>query len=181
MQAAAALAVVAMIDDCWERIMVNYEMQRTSEGRILDTVIFYIAAESDGSLEETSVRVAPDGVNARFIELADAVAQEGEPWGTCDFVIDLNGTYDVRFDDAPPRRINGIFDYKSLDRFDDCLDTYRAERAAGLPGWSGHAGIWRDGQPAPAQPECGASSGAALEMMAVVAGRGTWPSGRTAP
>ena len=30
-----------MIDDRWERIVVNYEMDRTPEGRVLDSVIFY--------------------------------------------------------------------------------------------------------------------------------------------
>ncbi len=129
MQEAAAQAVIAMIDDCWERIVVNYEMDRTPEGRVVDTVIFYITAEPDGSLRKTSVRVASDGMDDCFIELADTMAREGEMWGSCDLVVDSNGEYSFKFDYAPPRRINGIFDHASMGRFANYLDTYRAERA----------------------------------------------------
>ncbi|MGI4977113.1 MAG: hypothetical protein ACRYG6_09240 [Janthinobacterium lividum] len=132
MQDAAAQALVAMIDDHWERIGVNYEMDRTPEGRVLDSVIFYITADPDGSLRKTSVRLASDEMNDRIIELADAMAQDGETWGSCDLVVDSNGKYGFKFDYAPPRRINGVFDDASMGRFDTYLDTYRVERAAAV-------------------------------------------------
>ena len=133
MQDAAAQAVVAMISDRCERIVVNSEMDRTAKGRVLGHVILCITAEPDGSPKETSVRVASDEMNDRFIELADAMARDGETWGSCDLVIDSNGKHDFKFDHAPPRRINGTFDHLSMGRFDNYLDTYRAERTGAGP------------------------------------------------
>ena len=133
MQDAAAQAVAAMISDRWERIVVNHEMDRTAEGRVLDHVIFCVTAEPDGSLKETSVRVASDEMNDRLVELADAMARDGGTWGSCDLVIDSSGKHDLKFDHAPPRRINGISDHLSMGRFDDHLDTDRAERTGAGP------------------------------------------------
>jgi hypothetical protein len=135
LQKAIAQAVVNAIREPWERIVVNFEMEQTDEGRVIDYRAFYISATKDGDFSKTSVRVLPDEVDDRFIELNDAMLEsEGSRWGICDLVIDRSGKYNFKFDYEPPKRIRGVFDESSMGRFDKYLDTYRAERAAG----SGH-------------------------------------------
>lgn len=131
LQKSLAQEMANTVRDPWERIVVNYEMLTTDEGREVDYCAFYISA-TDGDFRETSLRVLPETVDDLFIQLNDLMAKtENSRWGSCDFVIDRSGQYKFNFDYNAPKRINGVFDEQSQGRFDKYLDTYRAERAAG--------------------------------------------------
>ena len=134
LQAKLAQAVADRIDDTWERIFVNYEMKLTDEGRLVDYIIFYIKVRPDGELEKVSVRGGSEAINDAYIALADAMAQDGERWGSCDFALDAGGKYKFKFSYDPPKRLDGVLDHSSYGRFRDYLEQYRAERAAGLSG-----------------------------------------------
>jgi hypothetical protein len=54
----------------------------------------------------------------------------GEPWGTCDLVVDQPGHFNFSFSYGPPKRINGVFDEVSVGRFGHYLETYKADRDA---------------------------------------------------
>ena len=116
----------------WERIVVNLETETTEEGRVLNYLFFYISRSADGDFRETSVRVLPDGVRDDFLALNDALFESsGDRWGICDLIMDCStGRYDFQFKYEPPKRLNCVFDESSMGRFDNYLDTYRAERAA---------------------------------------------------
>lgn len=126
-------ALIAYVDDDWERIVMNYESQLANEGRVVDYILFYIKATQDGDYEEVSFPSASDAINDAFIELADTMARDGERWGSCDVVVEADGQYDFRFSYDPPERITGRFD-ASFARFNSYLDQYRAERAAKAAG-----------------------------------------------
>ena len=121
-------ALIAFIDDDWERIVMNYESQLADQGRVVDYILFYIKATPDGDYEDVSFPRASDEINDAFIELADTIAREGERWGSCDVVVDADGRYDLSFCYDPPDRITGRLD--AFRRF----DSYRAERAARAAG-----------------------------------------------
>jgi hypothetical protein len=53
----------------------------------------------------------------------------GTRWGTCDLVVDQPGEFRFSFSYDPPKRINGIFDDDSMDRFTYYLERYEAERS----------------------------------------------------
>ncbi|WP_158932223.1 immunity protein YezG family protein [Acidisphaera sp. S103] len=128
LQKSLARAVSDAMQESWERIVVNYEMLTTDEGREVDYCAFYISA-AGGDFQETSLRTLPDAVDDLFIQLNDLMAKtENERWGTCDLVIDRSGQYKFNFDYAAPRRVNGIFDEQSQGRFDRYLETYKTDR-----------------------------------------------------
>jgi len=100
----------------WERIVVNFEMETTAEGRELDYRFFYISQSEDGSFKKTSVMELPEAVSDLFIDLNDAVFETAKDrWGTCDLTIDRTGKYNFKLDYEPPRRLNDIFDDVSMD------------------------------------------------------------------
>ena len=130
LQKALAQAGANGVREEWERIVVNYEMQTTDEGREVDYCAFYISATND-DFRETSIRELASAVDDLFIKLNDAMAEtEKSRWSIADLVIDRSGKYDFRFDYGPAKRLNGVFDESSQGRFDKYLDTYRTERAA---------------------------------------------------
>ena len=123
-------AMAEHIDDDWERIFINYEMKQSGEGYLVDYILFYIKVTPDGDFEEVSLPSASEAINGAFIALADAMATDGDRWGSCDVFVDADGQYRLTFSYDPPKRIEGVLDHSSSDRFDDYLDQYRAERAA---------------------------------------------------
>ena len=134
LQAKVAQAMADHVDDDWERIFINYEMKRSGEGRLVDYMLFYIKSTPDGDFELVSLPSASDAINDAFIALADTMARDGERWGSCDFLVDADGRYRFSFSYDPPKRIEGVLDHSSYGRFDEYLDQYRAERAAGAAG-----------------------------------------------
>ena len=108
-------------------------MQLTHEGCVVDHILFYIKAKPDGDYEEVSFPRASDAIKDAFIELANTMARDSTRWGSCDVFVDADGTYDFKFSYDPPERITGHFE-ASFDRFNLCLDRYRAERAAKAAG-----------------------------------------------
>ena len=134
LQAEVAHAVADRIVDDWERIFVNYEMRRTDEGRLVDYILFYIKVGVDGELEKISVRGGSDAIDDAYIALADAMARDGEPWGSCDFTLDADGRTEFRFFYEAPKRLDGVLDHSSYGRFRNYLDQYRVERAAKAAG-----------------------------------------------
>ena len=129
LQKSLAQAVADAVTGPWERIVVNYEMLVTGEGREVDYCAFTIST-ADGDFREASLRTLPDVVDDLFGQLNDLMAKtENARWGSCDLVIDRSGQYKFDFDYTAPRRINGVFDEQSQGRFDRYLDTYRAERS----------------------------------------------------
>ena len=123
-------AVADRIADDWDRIFVNYEMELTGGGRVVDYVLFYIKTGAGGELEKISVRGGSDAIDDAYIALADGMARDGEPWGSCDLTLDADGGFSFRFFHDAPRRLDGVLDYSSYGRFRDYLEQYRAERAA---------------------------------------------------
>ena len=132
LQRSVVNALIGYVDDDWERIVMNYEMQMADEGRVLDYVFFYIKAKQGGDYEKVSFRSTSDEINDAFIALADTMAKDGGRWGSCDVFVDADGKYDFKFSYDPPERINGQFD--SCDRFASYLDQYRTERAVKAAG-----------------------------------------------
>ena len=115
----------------WERIVVNLEMEITEEGPVVNYLYFYISKRLLGGFKETEVDELPDEVSDKFKELNDAVLENaGNRWGICDLVIEGTGECKFTYDYGKPKRLNGILDESSYGRFNNYLDTYRAERAA---------------------------------------------------
>ena len=54
----------------------------------------------------------------------------GQTWSSCELIIDASGHYNFSFSYGPPKRINGILDEESYDRYNNYLDIYKAELAA---------------------------------------------------
>ena len=127
-----AQGLVDAMPEPWERIVVNLEMEKTAEGRVLDYQYFYIAPSTDGDFKSESDIRLPEEVRKQFIALNDAIFESaGDRWGICDLIIDNStGKYDFEYKYEPPKRLNDIFDDSSMGRFNDYLDTFRAERAA---------------------------------------------------
>jgi hypothetical protein len=127
-----AQGLVKAMTEPWERIVVNFEMDTTPEGRVVDYRFFYISPSTDGDFKKTSVIALPKEVTEHFIGLNDAMLEsEGARWGICDMLVDRSRKYNFKYDYGSPKRIRGVFDESSMGRFDKYLDTYLAERAAG--------------------------------------------------
>jgi hypothetical protein len=132
LQKQIAQGLVQAMTEPWERIVVNFEMDTTPEGRVVDYRFFYISPSTGGDFKKTSIIALPKAVTENFIALNDAMlASEGARWGICDTFVDRSGKYNFKYDYGAPKRIRGVFDESSMGRFDKYLDTYRAERAAG--------------------------------------------------
>jgi len=131
LQKQIAQGLASAMTEPWERIVVNLETAIMPDGRDVNCLFFYISSSGDDGFKETSVQKLPDDVTNCFVELNDAMVEsEGDRWGTCDFVLDNSGKFDFKYDYGLPRRLNCVFDDTSMGRFDNYLDTYRAERAA---------------------------------------------------
>ncbi len=134
LQAKIVQAVADRIADDWDRIFVNYEMELTDDGRLVDYVLFYIRTGAGGELEKISVRGGSDEIDDAYIALADAMTRDGEPWKSCDLTLDADGRFGFQFFHDAHRRLDGVLDYASYGRFRDYLERYRAERAAKAAG-----------------------------------------------
>lgn len=129
LQKKIVVALARGVDDAWERIVVNYEMQEEDGGVTEDRRGFYIASDGSGGFRKASL-IFDATVKTLFRDLREEMRRtEGQGWGTCDLVVDQPGKFRFNFSYAPPKRINGVFDDDSMGRFDHYLETYKAERA----------------------------------------------------
>ena len=114
----------------WERIVVNFEVDY-EEGPVSGAIFFPVVRTPAGEFAVNNDLRLPSTVKAMFLELNDAsFATGGSHWGICDLIIEGDGTYSFNFDYGPPKRLNGIHDEASYDRFKNYLATYKAELAA---------------------------------------------------
>ena len=119
-----------MIPRPWERIVVNYETT-FEDGPDSDYCFFYVARSDAGDLEIDDDLPLTNAVEDMFFELNDALfASTKSRWGICDLIINSDGHYDFSFDYGPAKRLNGVLDDSSLGRFDNYLESYKAELAA---------------------------------------------------
>jgi hypothetical protein len=129
LQKAIVTTLIRDITGGWERIVVNYEMQEEDGGLVEDRLGFYISQDAKQALTMNDLAFGP-GLKELFRRLNEEMQRtEGARWGTCDLVVDQPGKFRFGFSYDPPKRINGVFDDDSMDRFDHYLETYKAERS----------------------------------------------------
>ena len=123
-------SIVGIMPHPWKRIVLNYEIDDEEE-KNSDAYFFHVVQDASGELAKDSDLSLPDEVEDRLFELQDAMsAHNGDRWGICDLVIEEDGRYDFAFDYGRAKRINGVMDESSYDRFKNYLATYEAELAS---------------------------------------------------
>lgn len=131
LQEAIVTALAGTIPEPWERIVVNYEMQEKETGLAHDRLAFYIARDAAGNFRDVDLKIKPP-VRDLFTQMNDEFQRSvGQRWGICDLVVDPPGRFRFDFSYDPPKRLNGVFDEQSYDRFNTAkyLETFKAERA----------------------------------------------------
>jgi hypothetical protein len=129
LQKAIVVTLARDIPGNWERFVVNYEVQEEYGGLVENRIGFYIFQDMNQVLATDELAFGPEAK-----ELFRALSEEmrrtgGTRWGTCDLVVDQPGEFRFSFSYDPPKRINGIFDDDSMDRFTYYLERYEAERS----------------------------------------------------
>jgi hypothetical protein len=121
-----AQAVAECVSEAWLRVVVSYECEVAGEHSVDDTISLYLT-EKGGTIAQAYVRLPPE-VLAEFIKLRDLVpAGKDGKWNSCLLVIENTGKYKFDFSYDPPKRLNGIFDEDSYDRFSRCAEAYQRE------------------------------------------------------
>jgi hypothetical protein len=121
-----AQAVVGCVPEAWLRVVVSYECEDAGEHCVDNTISLYLT-EKGGRIAQQYVRLPPE-VLAEFIKLRDLIpAGKDGKWNSCLLVIENTGKYKFGFSHDPPKRINGILDEDSYDRFSRCAEDYQQE------------------------------------------------------
>lgn len=130
LQEAIVTALVGTVSERWERIVVNYEMLEKDGGVAHDRLAFYITRDAAGDFRDSDLDLKPQ-VRDLFTQMNDEFQRSvGQRWGSCDLVVDPPAKYRFDFSYDPPKRLNGVFDEQSYDRFGPrYLENYKAERA----------------------------------------------------
>lgn len=119
-------AIDDAVDEDWERIAVNYEMEYDGDALTEDRIGAAILRDADGTLRQVQVPFTEEA-KALFRRLSDAVlARDGQRPGAVDLLMDASGKYRFNFDFNPPRRINGQMDERAM-RLARYVDHYRAD------------------------------------------------------
>jgi len=136
LQAALAqqLADALPADQTWEHALVNYELGEElpdEGGPQASYLAFYLVRAAGNVLVVEELRPLPADMHYFFQDLRRAMATD-EParrWGTAELTLSGDGRYRLTFDYNPPKRLNGILDEDSYDRFR--ADRYLAAYATG--------------------------------------------------
>lgn len=99
----------------WIEIAVNYEMMIEDEGLSEDYIALALLDEEPAKAVQLPIS---DDLKALFRKLNDesAKANDGR-WRVCDFVLSNEGQYRFDYEYGDPKRLNGIFDTDSFERF----------------------------------------------------------------
>ena len=125
-----ARTIVGIMPHPWKRIVLNFEVDEEEESNS-SSIFFHIVQTPSGELAEDDDMSLPIEVRSLLLELHDAtLSATGSRWSVCDLVIEEDGRYNFGFDYGPAKRINGILDESSYDRFKNYLATYKAELAS---------------------------------------------------
>ena len=120
----AAQAILACVGGNWLRIVVNSEC--IDEDERDNTLSFYVKRKGR-DLETVDLRL-PRTALEELRKLRDVTAsQNALKWSTCDLVIDNTGNYNFNFSYGPPKRINGIHDEESYERFRNYAEKHKRE------------------------------------------------------
>ncbi len=130
---AQALADALPADQIWEHALVSYELDEempASHGPDSSYLAFYLVRAAGNVLVMEDLTL-PLGLDNLFQDLhrAMSAAEPTGGWGTAELTLAADGRYRFSFDYGPPKRLNGIHDEESYDRFR--ADRYLAEYAGG--------------------------------------------------
>ena len=134
LQKSVVVAVAQAIPSAWERVIANYEVEDRADGRVENLIVVYV--QSNGTeLIAKGLEDAPSTVEKAFSALHEDSAPSADArWTTSEIVIDADRGYRFTFSFDPPKRINGVFDHDSLDKFDAYADIYRNEKEINTAG-----------------------------------------------
>ncbi|WP_376093117.1 hypothetical protein ACE7GA_24930 [Roseomonas sp. CCTCC AB2023176] len=114
------------VEEDWERIAVNYEMEIDGDQLTEDRIGVAIVRDADGALRQVQVPFTEEAKRL-FRSLSDAVlARDGQRPGAVDLLMDASGKYRFNFDFGAPRRIGGTMDDQAM-RLARYVDLYRAD------------------------------------------------------
>ena len=129
-QKEVVLHIAQLITESWRRIVVSYEVEDTQESTEHSTMVVYVTG-STSDLRLEGLAGAPTSLEDELFSLNKLMANaSGRTWSSCELIIDASGHYNFSFSYDPPKRINGILDEQSYDRYNNYLDIYKAELAA---------------------------------------------------
>jgi len=118
--------IVACVPGQWLRIAVNYEYMETGDQCVDSMVALYLIRQGQ-DIEAVDLRL-PREVLGELVILRDLLPNpQNQKWSTCDLVVEDTGKYKFNFSYEPPKRLNGILDEESYERFGNYADSYKAE------------------------------------------------------
>lgn len=129
-QDALAVTISKLIPEPWERIVISFEMNDEKDGTLSASMLgFYIVQTDTGEYDDRELAFSMELQDA-FMELNRAcLAANKQYFGTCEFVLDSNGKYNIEYSYDPPKRMNGIINEESYYRFGKkYLENYIKER-----------------------------------------------------
>jgi hypothetical protein len=130
-QDSAVRAIVACVPRGWLRIVVNYECLEGEGDQMVDSTLSLYVKKGRQKMEAETLRL-PHEVTQELLILRGLVpARDGEKWSTCELIIERTGEYRFNFSYGVPKRLNGIFDEESYDRFRNYADKYSQETGNG--------------------------------------------------
>ena len=130
-QKEVVIHIAQIITESWRRIIVSYEINDTPDLTEESTMVFYITGTSSDLRLQDLDRKGSTSLEDEFFSLNKLMADtSGRTWSSCELIIDASGHYNFSFSYDLPKRINGIFDEQSYDRYNNYLDIYKAELAA---------------------------------------------------
>ncbi|MCM8543270.1 MAG: antitoxin YezG family protein [Lentisphaeraceae bacterium] len=116
------LALIETVDNKWKQIVCSYELQEDDKSFNDDSICFYIKK----SLFKTSIIDIEinNRVREAFKSLRQAIKMhKGKEWNSCEIIIENSGDFEFDFSYERPKRINGILDDKSYEKYNNWIYT----------------------------------------------------------
>ena len=114
----------------WSMIVMNMEITEGSSGSpVTDRVCFWIRDSETGCKSE-NISI-PIELQDKFISLREKIKDlDGSYWDICDLTIFSSGRYEFQLGYDGVKRLNSIFDFDSMFRFDSHKDEYMRRKNA---------------------------------------------------
>ena len=91
---------------------------------MVDSTLSLYVKKGRQKMETETLRL-PYEVTQELLTLRELVPdRDGEKWSTCELIIEHTGEYRFNFSYGVPKRLNGIFDEESYDRFRNYAHKY---------------------------------------------------------
>ncbi len=130
-QKQVVINIAQLVTESWRRIVVSHEVDDRPETTEQSTMAVYVTGALDDLELRSLDRNGSTSLEDDFFSLNKIMVDaSGRTWSSCELIIDASGHYNFSFSYDPPKRINGILDEQSYDRYNNYLDIYKAELAA---------------------------------------------------